>query len=132
MVKHFYKNTRLLILTVVLLMSWGLLSFQSLPRQEDPELVSRVATIQTAYPGADAERVESLVSEVIESELTEIEEIAILSSDSRVGSSTVTIELSETIIDAEPVWAKVQTELDEATALLPVGTSVPDLDEAGI
>ena len=132
MVKHFYKNTRLLILTVVLLMSWGLLSFQSLPRQEDPELVSRVATIQTAYPGADAARVESLVSEVIESELTEIEEIAILSSDSRVGSSTVTVELSETITDAETVWAKVQTELDDAAALLPVGTSVPDLDEAGI
>ena len=132
MVKYFYTNTRLLILTVVLLLSWGLLSFQSLPRQEDPELVSRVATIQTAYPGADAERVESLVTEVIESELTELEEIAILSSDSRVGSSTVQVELSETIIDAQPVWAKVQSELDDAAARLPVGTSEPDLDEAGI
>ena len=114
---YFYTNTRLLILTVVLLLSWGLLSFQSLPRQEDPELVSRVATIQTAYPGADAERVESLVTEVIESELTELEEIAILSSDSRVGSSTVQVELSETIIDAQPVWAKVQSELTQRAQL---------------
>ncbi|MEO0768474.1 MAG: efflux RND transporter permease subunit [Cyanobacteria bacterium J06649_4] len=132
MVKHFYTNTRLLILTVVLLLSWGLLSYQSLPRQEDPELVSRVAIVQTFYPGADAERVESLVTEVIESELTELEEIAILSSDSRVGASTITVELSETITDAQPVWAKVQSELDDAAALLPAGTSEPDLDEAGI
>ncbi len=132
MVKYFYKNTRLLILTVVLLLSWGLLSFQSLPRQEDPELVSRVAIVQTFYPGADAARVESLVTEVIESALTELEEIAILSSDSRVGASTITVELSETVTDAQPVWAKVQSELDDATDLLPIGTSEPDLDEAGI
>ncbi|MGB3573497.1 MAG: efflux RND transporter permease subunit, partial [Phormidesmis sp.] len=76
MVKYFYTNTRLLILTIVLILAWGLLSFQALPRQEDPELVSRVAVVQTAYPGADAERVESLVTEVIEAELTELEEIA--------------------------------------------------------
>ena len=132
MVKHFYTNTRLLILTIVLILSWGLISFQFLPRQEDPELVSRVATIQTAYPGADAERVESLVTEVIESELSELEEIAILSSDSRVGSSSITVELSETITNVQPVWAKVQSELDDATALLPSGTTEPDLDEAGI
>jgi len=132
MVKHFYTNTRLLILTIILILAWGFLSFQALPRQEDPELVSRVATVQTAYPGADAERVESLVTEVIEAELTELEEVAILSSDSRVGASTITIELSETITDAQPVWAKVQSELDDAAALLPTGTSEPDLDEAGI
>ncbi|MEL6606302.1 MAG: hypothetical protein AAFP20_24145, partial [Cyanobacteria bacterium J06614_10] len=62
MVKYFYSNSRLLILSIVLLLAWGLLSFQALPRQEDPELVSRVAVVQTAYPGADAERVEALVT----------------------------------------------------------------------
>lgn len=129
MVKYFYSNIRLLILSIVLLLAWGLLSFQALPRQEDPELVSRVAVVQTAYPGADAERVEALVTEVIETELSELEEIAVLSSDSRVGFSTVSIELSETITEADPVWAKVRTELDEAESKLPVGTSEPDLVE---
>ncbi|MEO0520789.1 MAG: efflux RND transporter permease subunit, partial [Cyanobacteria bacterium P01_A01_bin.116] len=97
MVKYFYTNTRLLILTIVLLLAWGLLSFQGLPRQEDPELVSRVAVVQTAFPGADAQRVEALVTEVIESELSELQEIAVLSSDSRAGFSAITVELSETI-----------------------------------
>lgn len=132
MVKYFYTNTRLLILSIVLILAWGLLSFQALPRQEDPELVSRVAVIQTAYPGADAERVEALVTEVIESEISDLEEIAVISSDSRVGFSTITVELLETIIEAQPVWAKVQNEIDKAQPLLPVGTSEPDLDEATI
>ncbi|MGB3672643.1 MAG: efflux RND transporter permease subunit [Phormidesmis sp.] len=132
MVKYFYTNTRLLILTIVLILAWGLLSFQALPRQEDPELVSRVAVVQTAYPGADAERVESLVTEVIEAELTELEEIAILSSTSRVGFSSISVELSETIDNAEPVWAKVRNELDAAANRLPTGTSEPALDETEI
>jgi len=132
MVKYFYTNTRLLILTVVLLLSWGLLSFQALPRQEDPQLVSRVAVVQTAFPGADAERVEALVTEVIEAELSELEEIAVLSSDSRVGFSTVTIELSDTIKEAQPVWSKVRDELDDAAILLPTGTSEPELEETNL
>ena len=85
--------------------------------------------MQTAYPGADAQRVEALVSEVIESQLSELEEIAVISSDSRVGSSTVVIELSEAITEAQPVWSKVRNELDEVEPKLPEGTSEPDLQE---
>ncbi|WP_031294188.1 efflux RND transporter permease subunit [Leptolyngbya sp. Heron Island J] len=130
MVRPFYRNMRLLILTIVMIMVWGFVSFQALPRQEDPELVSRIAVVQTAYPGANAERVEALVTEVIEAELSELEEIAVLSSDSRVGFSTVTVELSESILDAQPVWSKVRDELADAAISLPTGASEPELDEA--
>ncbi|MFG6097474.1 efflux RND transporter permease subunit [Leptothoe sp. ISB3NOV94-8A] len=130
MVRPFYRNIRLLILTIVMVVVWGFVSFQALPRQEDPELVSRIAAVQTAYPGANAERVEALVTEVIEAELSELEEIDVLSSDSRVGFSTVTVELSESIIDAQAVWSKVRDELDDAAIQLPAGTSEPELDEA--
>ena len=132
MIKHFYTNTRLLILTIVLILVWGLLSFQTLPRQEDPELVGRIAVVQTAYPGADAQRVEALVTEVVESELSELEEISLLSSTSRVGFSSITIELLDTIDDADPVWAKVRNELDAVQSRLPAGTREPDLEESKI
>ncbi|MEO0431217.1 MAG: efflux RND transporter permease subunit [Cyanobacteria bacterium J06656_5] len=132
MVKPFYRNIRLLVLTIVMIVVWGFVSFQSLPRQEDPELVSRVAVVQTAYPGANAERVEALVTEVIEAELSELDEIVLLSSDSRVGFSSITAELNESIINAQPVWSKVRDELDEAAASLPPGTSEPELDEADV
>ena len=132
MVRPFYCNVRLLVLTVVMLLVWGFVSFQSLPRQEDPELISRIAVVQTAYPGADAQRVEALVTEPIEAELAELEEIAVLSSDSRVGFSTVTVEISEAIKNADPIWSRVRDELADVTPLLPPGTSEPELDEADV
>ena len=55
----FYRNSRLLILTIVLIAVWGISSYFTLPRLEDPELVSRSAVVRTFLPGADAERVEA-------------------------------------------------------------------------
>lgn len=41
----FYRNTRFLILTIILICVWGISSYFALPRLEDPELVSRFAIV---------------------------------------------------------------------------------------
>ena len=132
MVKPFYRNIRLLILTFILIIAWGMVSFQSLPRQEDPELISRIAVVKTAFPGASAERVEALVTEVLEGEIAEIEEIKTLQSDSRVGFSTVTVELVDSVNNAQPIWSKVRDDMDDAYASFPPGAGVPELEESKI
>lgn len=130
MVKPFYRNLRLLILTFILIIAWGFSSFQALPRQEDPELVNRVAVVKTAFPGASAERVEALVTEVLEGEIAEIQGIKTISSSSRVGFSTVTIELVDAVKNAQPIWSKVRDEMSDAAAFFPSGARVPELEEA--
>ena len=130
MVKPFYRNIRLLILTFILIIAWGISSYQALPRQEDPELVNRVAVVKTPFLGASAERVEALVTEVLEGEIAEIEEIKTISSSSRVGFSTVTIELVDAVKDAQPIWSKVRDEMSDAAAFFPTGAGVPELEEA--
>ncbi|MEL6224558.1 MAG: efflux RND transporter permease subunit, partial [Cyanobacteria bacterium J06627_8] len=129
MVRPFFTNIRLLILTVILILGWGFSAYQSLPRQEDPQLVSRTAVVTTAFPGASAERVEALVTTVLEEELAEIEEINIIESDSRIGFSSVSVELLESVKNAQPVWSKVRDELDDAVIRFPEGASEPELDE---
>jgi multidrug efflux pump subunit AcrB len=129
MVRPFFTNIRLLILTVILIVAGGLSAYQSLPRQEDPELVSRVAVITTAFPGASAERVEALVTRVLEEELAEIEEIDVLESDSRVGFSSVSIELVDSVTNTAPVWSRVRDEMDVAATRFPPGVADPDLSE---
>ncbi|WP_204137790.1 efflux RND transporter permease subunit, partial [Halomicronema sp. CCY15110] len=129
MVRPFFTNIRLLILTVILIVAGGLSAYQSLPRQEDPQLVSRVAVITTAFPGASAERVEALVTRVLEEELAAIEEIDVLESDSRVGFSSVSVELVDSVTNTAPVWSRVRDEMAEAATRLPTGTSAPDLAE---
>ncbi|MEO1211734.1 MAG: efflux RND transporter permease subunit, partial [Cyanobacteria bacterium J06638_20] len=100
-----------------------------MPRQEDPELVSRIAVIRTAFPGASAERVEALVTTVLEEDLSDIEEIDVLSSTSRVGFSTVSVELMDSVNEAQPIWAKVRDEMDDAAARFPDGVTTPELEE---
>lgn len=130
----FYRNVRLLVLTIILISVWGVLSYFALPRLEDPELVERVAVVKTFLPGANAERIESLITDKIEDELVEVSEIDSYQSTSNAGSSIVTIELKDSIkqeqVDA--VWSRVQNKIDRIKGELPQGSTEPDLERIKI
>ncbi|MEA5596605.1 efflux RND transporter permease subunit [Rivularia sp. UHCC 0363] len=130
----FYRNSRLLILTIILIAVWGTSSYFTLPRLEDPELVSRTAIVSTFFPGGDAERVEALVTEKIEDKLTEIEEIDSYESTSRTGSSIITINLQDTVSkqEVDSVWTRIRNKLDEVQVELPANIVKPELEEAKV
>ena len=125
----FYRNPRLTLLTVCLILVSGLSSWFVLPRMEDPQLVKRGAIVNTIYPGADPTRVESLVTEKIEETLEEIEQIKEIRSSSREGISTLTIELRDDVLDSTPVWSRIRDRLSDIEPLLPQGALKPDFDE---
>ncbi len=129
MLNLFYRNRQLLLLTLTLILVWGLSAFFTLPRLEDPEIVQRAASITTFLPGASAERVESLVTDKIETELLEIEEIDELESTSSPGVSVVIIELKENVVNVAPVWARVRSKLQDVEPLLPPEASEPDYED---
>ncbi|XNH04120.1 efflux RND transporter permease subunit [Vibrio cyclitrophicus] len=122
------SNTRLLILMTALLMVSGISAFMTLPRAEDPVIINRYANITTSFPGASAERVETLVTEVIENKLRELSEVKLVSSTSRSGVSIVTLELNDTITEPEPVWSQARDKLSDIESILPAGAHSPDLD----
>lgn len=122
----FYRNRQLLLLTLLLIVVWGVSAFLTLPRLEDPEIVQRFARITTFLPGATPERVETLVTEKIEDRLFELEEIASLRSTSSTGVSVITVEIKERISDVDPVWAKVRSKVNDAEPELPPDASTPE------
>ncbi|WP_333913176.1 efflux RND transporter permease subunit [Vibrio coralliirubri] len=122
------SNTRLLILMTALLMVSGISAFMTLPRAEDPVIINRYANITTSFPGASAERVETLVTEVIENKLRELSEVKLVSSTSRPSVSIVTLELNDTITEPEPVWSQARDKLSDIESILPAGSLSPDLD----
>ena len=71
----FYTNPRLAALLVLFIVLMGGMAFSGLARQEDPTMTERWARVNTFLPGATAERMESLVSEPLETALREIPEI---------------------------------------------------------
>ena len=128
----FYRNLRLLILTILLILFVGLSSFQLLPRMEDPELLSRVATITTFWPGTNAERVESLITEKLEDKLQDIEEIKNLESVSQRGLSLITVELEDSVKEVDPIWSQVRGKLNDAQVNLPKEATEPEFEELKI
>ena len=126
----YFRQSRLLILTIGIILVGGLASLSGIPRQEDPTLTNRFAAILTPFPGASADRVETLVTEPIEDELREISEIETITSTSRNGISVVTVELLETIADPDPFFSEIRDALNDAAAAFPegVGDSIFDND----
>ncbi|CAM3946806.1 efflux RND transporter permease subunit [Vibrio neonatus] len=122
------SNTRLLILMTAFLLVSGFSAFNTLPRAEDPVISNRFATVTTSYPGASAERVEALVTEVVENKLRELSEIKLISSTSRPGVSIINIELNDEITHPDPVWSKARDKLSDTPPLLPVGAFAPEFD----
>lgn len=121
----FYRRPRLLILTICLIVFWGLSAFNSLPRTEDPETAQRYVSIITQFPGASAERVESLVTDKIERELTQIAEVETITSASQNDSSLILLKLQPVIDDVDRIWSQVRDRLSSVALQLPSGSSAP-------
>lgn len=126
----FYRNRQLLFLTLTLIVVWGLSAFLTLPRLEDPEIVQRNASITTLFPGASAERVESLITDKIEEEFSDVQEISNIQSTSSPDISVVNIELKDTVANVEPVWAKIRSKLEDVSPELPAGALEPEYEDA--
>lgn len=125
----FYRNPRLTLLAIGLIMVAGLAGFINLPRLEDPLIASRFASIQTDYPGASAKQVDQQVTEHLESFLFEIEEIQEIKSISRTGFSQIVVILEDEVpIRAlDEVWSRVRAKLNDAAAALPAEVGAPIL-----
>ncbi|BAZ70606.1 MAG: efflux RND transporter permease subunit [Pelatocladus maniniholoensis HA4357-MV3] len=130
----FYRNVQLLLLTICLIVVWGISAFLTMPRLEDPVLTQRNALIKTAFAGATVERVETLVTDKIEEELSDIEEIKNLESTSRPGFSIISIELKDTVKgkDADEVWSRVRNRITDAIPQLPSESSRPRFEKLEI
>lgn len=129
---RFYSDKRLIALVLLLATASGVSSLWVLPRMEDPLLTQRACNITTVYPGADAERVEALVTEKIEDKLLDIPEIKRLRSQSRAGSSFISVELRDDVYDTDPVWSSIRGKLEDSIALLPPEASRPVFNELDI
>jgi len=127
----FFRNRHLLWLSIVVILVAGLSAILSLPRLEDPRIVNRGPLIITAVPGASAERVEALVTEVLEESLDEIETIKDISSTSRAGSSVISIELDDDVSanNNKPIFAEIRDKVRSATPLLPPDAQTPVVDD---
>ena len=124
----FYRRLQLLCLTILLIVAWGISALISLPRLEDPALTPRVAIISTSFAGASARRVESVVTSKLEDELSEVGEISLIASTSEAGSSSISVELKQTVRNVDEVWTRIRDRVANLSVLFPEGVSEPEVE----
>ncbi|MEM8962690.1 MAG: efflux RND transporter permease subunit [Acidobacteriota bacterium] len=127
----FYRNGYLLAAAILVLLVGGASSLVSLPRLEDPRIDTRNAIVVTAVPGYSAERVDTLVTEVLETSLQEIPEILHLESTSKAGASVISIELVASVDDSNnsEIFAEIRDRLADAARRLPPEALPPVVDD---
>jgi multidrug efflux pump subunit AcrB len=79
----------------------GVLAFDSISKLEDPEIDVMQAQIITVYPGATAHEVEMQVTNIIEEELSSLENIETIKSKSSANISLISVMLELTVPQKE-------------------------------
>jgi multidrug efflux pump len=103
----------------MLLVALGALSFRDLTVREQPDTVAPTVQVQVGYPGASAEVIETRITQMLEAELSGIEGVKNIRSQSRDGQSSLTIEfyldrnLDEAANDVRDRVSRVQRRLPD-------------------
>ena len=95
MIRALLRNTVLANLVFVLVLVMGTLSYQMLPRQQDPTINFNWIVIVTALPGASAEDIEMRVTQPMEDALRKLNDVNFVSSTSRVGLSNILVRFRD-------------------------------------
>ncbi len=103
----------------LMLTAVGALSFRDLTVRENPDTVSPTVQVQVGYPGANAEIIETRVTQLLEAELSGIEGVKNIRSSSRDGQASITVEfyinrnLDEAANDVRDRVSRVSRRLPE-------------------
>ncbi|HAE26152.1 MULTISPECIES: efflux RND transporter permease subunit [Hyphomonas] len=116
------------VLSLVLII-FGIVSFMRLPLREYPDIDAPIVNIQTNYPGASADVVETRITRIIEDQIAGVSGIRFIDSNSTDGRSSISVEFSVNVdIDAaaNDIRDRVSTVLNN----LPVEADPPEIQKA--
>jgi multidrug efflux pump len=112
------KRPVLAIVMNLLILLFGFISFQYLGVREFPSIDPPVVSVSTNYPGANADIIESQITEPLEKAINSVPGIRTISSSSNQGSSRITIEFNLNV-DMEQAANDVRDKVSQAARSLP-------------
>ncbi len=103
----------------IIIMSVGLLAIYNLPISQYPEMAPPTIAINASYPGASSETVENSVTQVIEQNMTGLDNMLYMSASSD-SAGYARLELTfASGTDPDIAWSKVQNKVQAAMPALP-------------
>jgi hydrophobe/amphiphile efflux-1 (HAE1) family protein len=112
-----------LVLSIILVL-FGYVGFKYLSLREFPAIDPPVITVRTYYTGANAEIIESQITEPLEKAINGVPGIRSISSQSLAGSSTITVEFALGV-DMDAAASDVRDKVSQAQRNLPQDVDAP-------
>ncbi len=113
----------------LILVTFGVVAFLQLPLREYPDIDPPVVSINTNYSGASAAIVETKITQILEDRISGVEGVKNITSTSRVGRSSITIEFNlDRDIDA--ATNDVRDRISRALNNLPEQADPPEVFKA--
>jgi len=103
---------------------FGILGYSYLGVREYPSVDPPIITVKTTYTGANADVIESQITEPLEKSINGIDGIRCISSASALGASTITVEFNLGA-DLETAANDVRDKVAQASGLLPTDIDAP-------
>lgn len=113
----------------MLLIAFGLVSFDKLPLREYPNIDPPIVSVQTNYRGASAAVVESRITQLVEDRISGVEGIRNINSSSSDGRSSVTLEF-DVGRDIEAAANDVRDRISGLLNNLPEEADPPEVQKA--
>ena len=116
------------VLTIIILL-FGFIGYSALGVREYPSVDNPIISVSCSYPGANADVIESQITEQLEKNINGIPGIRSLSSVSRQGQSRITVEF-ELSTDLETAANDVRDKVSRAQRYLPRVCDPPTVSKA--
>jgi len=123
------KRPVLAIIMSLLLVTFGVVSFVKLPLREYPNIDAPIISINTNYPGASANIVETRITQLLEDRISGVEGLRTIESKSTDGRSKITIEF-DIQRDIDDAANDIRDRISRVLANLPTEADLPEVEKA--
>ncbi|NCC72168.1 MAG: efflux RND transporter permease subunit [Sphingobacteriia bacterium] len=128
------NNSRITIIGILVVAIIGIGNYFKLERDSMPPYTIRIASVVTQFPGADPNKVETLVTEPLEEVIREMAAVKTITSESRPGLSVITVELITDVggKELQSVWTTLRNKVEDLKPTLPQGVFGPVVKDEDI
>jgi HAE1 family hydrophobic/amphiphilic exporter-1 len=124
----FLNNWRFAVIVILAVVAAGVFSLTQIPKESEPNVDIPIAVITTTFPGASAADVEQLVTDEIEDQVIGLEDVDEVSSESRRGLSSITVQF-EANADNTEATNELEDRVDLAAPDLPGEANDPRVQQ---
>lgn len=115
--RYFTETRQIAWVLLIATLFWGLYAYYHMPQRKDPDIPVRQAVALIPWPGAGAEKVETIITRRAEEKIAENASVERIESTSQNGGSLIYITLSEKARDTGKEFDDIKLKLDSLQEL---------------